>query len=251
MPLSDWTFPVNPRQEWRQMFTEAWRLERDFFYDRNMHGVDWPAMLKKYLPLVDRVTDRGELSDLIAEMVGELSALHTFVFGGDEREAPDQVKVGALGARLVRDSNAGGYRIEHLYRGDPDYPERGSPLTKPGVDAQEGDVLEMVNGTPVLSLRDIGEALRNQAHRQVLLRLKSPRAASSREVVVKPMTAREEADLRYDEWEYTRRQRVEQMGKGEIGYVHLRAMGATGYRPVGARLLPGIPAQGVDRGCAP
>ena len=225
VPLGDWTFAINPRHEWRQMFTEAWRLERDFFYDRNMHGVDWTAMLKKYLPLVDRVTDRGELSDLIAEMVGELSALHTFVFGGDAREAPDQIKVGALGARLVRDATAGGYRIEHLYRGDPDYPESVSPLTKPGVDAHEGDVLEMVNGMPVLSLGDIGEALRNQAHRQVLLRLKSPKAGGSREVVVKPMTAREETDLRYDEWEYTRRQRVEQLGKGEIGYVHLRAMG--------------------------
>lgn len=226
VPLGAWTFSVNPRQEWRQMFTEAWRLERDFFYDRNMHGVDWAAMLKKYLPLVDRVTDRGELSDLIAEMVGELSALHIFVFGGDEREAPDDIKVGALGARLVRDSTAGGYRIEHLYRGDPDYPERGSPLTKPGVEAQEGDVLEMINGMPVLSLGDIGDALRNQAHRQVLVRLKSPAAASSREVVVKPMTAQEEAGLRYDEWEYTRRQRVEELSKGEIGYVHLRAMGA-------------------------
>ncbi|MCX6925790.1 MAG: PDZ domain-containing protein, partial [Verrucomicrobia bacterium] len=225
VPLGDWTFAVNPRQEWRQMFTEAWRLERDFFYDRNMHGVDWAAMLKKYLPLVDRVTDRGELSDVISEMVGELSALHTFVFGGDEREATDDIKVGALGARLVRDSTAGGYQIQHLYRGDPDYPERGSPLTKPGVDAQEGDVLEMVNGTPVLSLGGIGEALRNQAHRQVLLRLKSANAASSRDVVVRPMTAQEEAGLRYDEWEYGRRQRVEELSKGEIGYVHLRAMG--------------------------
>ena len=226
VPLGAWTFSVNPRQEWRQMFTEAWRLERDFFYDRNMHGVDWAAMLKKYLPLVDRVTDRGELSDLIAEMVGELSALHIFVLGGDEREAPDDIKVGALGARLVRDSTAGGYRIEHLYRGDPDYPERESPLTKPGVEAQDGDVLEMINGMPVLSLSDIGDALRNQAHRQVLVRLKSPAAASSRDVVVNPMTAQEEAGLRYDEWEYTRRQRVEELSKGEIGYVHLRAMGA-------------------------
>jgi tricorn protease len=159
-------------------------------------------------------------------MVGELLALHIFVLGGDEREAPDDIKVGALGARLVRDSTAGGYRIEHLYRGDPDYPERESPLTKPGVEAQDGDVLEMINGMPVLSLSDIGDALRNQAHRQVLVRLKSPAAASSRDVVVNPMTAQEEAGLRYDEWEYTRRQRVEELSKGEIGYVHLRAMGA-------------------------
>jgi len=225
VPLQDWTMPVNPRQEWRQMFTEAWRLERDFFYDRNMHGVDWPAMLKKYSPLVERVTDRGELSDLISEMVGELSALHIFVFGGDEREAPDNIQIGALGARLARDSTAGGCRIEHIYQTDPDYPQRRSPLAKPGVDAQEGDVLERVNGIPVPSMRELGEAMRNQAHRQVLLRLRTPAADRARDVVVTPMTTQEEADLRYDEWEYTRRQRVDELGKGEIGYVHLRAMG--------------------------
>ncbi len=226
VPLGDWTFSVNPRQEWRQMFTEAWRLERDFFYDRNLHGLDWAAILKKDLPLVDRVTDRGELGDLIFEMVGELSALHTFVRGGDEREAPDDIRVGALGARLSRDPAAGGYRIEHVYRGDPDYPDRASPLAKPGVDAREGDVVEAVNGKPVLPLADVGEALRNQAHRQVLLSFKSPAAGKTREVIVRPLTAQEEANLRYDEWEYTRRQRVEELSKGDIGYVHLRAMGA-------------------------
>ena len=69
VPLKDWTFHLDPREEWRQMFTEAWRLERDYFYDRGMHGLDWPAIQAKYLPLVDRVTDRAELSDLLAQMV--------------------------------------------------------------------------------------------------------------------------------------------------------------------------------------
>jgi tricorn protease len=224
--LGDWKFPLNPRKEWRQMFTEAWRLERDFFYDRNMHGVDWPAMLKKNLPLVDRVTDREELSDLIAEMVGELSALHTFVRGGDAREAADRIRVGALGARLVRDQPAGGYRVAHIYLSDPDFPEQKSPLAKPGVDVHEGDVLEMINGESVLSKTDIGELLENQALREVLLRVKTPGGPASRDVVVKPMTAEEEADLRYDDWEFTRRMRVDDLGKGDIGYVHLRAMGA-------------------------
>jgi tricorn protease len=223
--LKDWTFPINPRQEWRQMFTEAWRLERDFFYDRNMHGVDWPAMLKKYAPLVERVTDRAELSDLISEVVGELSALHIFVFGGDEREASDSIQVAALGARLISDATAGGCRIEHIYQADPDYPERSSPLSKPGVEAHDGDIIEMVNGRAVLGMNEIGAQLRNQAHRQVLLRLKGPAAAGSREVVATPITAQQEADLRYDEWEYTRRQRVEELAKGDIGYIHLRAMG--------------------------
>src|ERR1051326_6358922 len=96
--LKNWMFPVNPRREWRQMFVEAWRLMRDYFYDRNMHGVDWSAMKTKYLPLVDRVTDRSELSDILSQMVGELSALHIFVYGGDIRRSPDAVSPGALGA---------------------------------------------------------------------------------------------------------------------------------------------------------
>ena len=80
--LKDWKFPITPRAEWRQLYTDAWRMERDYFYDKNMHGVDWDAMYTKYLPLVDRVTTREELSDLIGRFVGELSALHTSVRGG-------------------------------------------------------------------------------------------------------------------------------------------------------------------------
>jgi len=225
--LGEWTFPLKPRQEWRQMFVEAWRLERDFFYDRNMHGVDWPAILNRYLPAVDRVTDRGELSDLIAEMVGELSALHIFVVGGDYREAPDNIKVGSLGAHLVRDQAAGGYRVDHIYKSDPDYPERWSPLAKPGVDIKEGDIIEMINGVAALSASAPGELLRNQADRQVLLSVRTPAAAKSRDTIATASSAERENGLRYDEWEYTRRLRVEELGKGEIGYVHLRAMGSS------------------------
>ncbi|MGO8699764.1 MAG: S41 family peptidase [Limisphaerales bacterium] len=223
--LKDWSFPVEPRQEWRQMFVEAWRLERDFFYDRNMQGVDWPAILKRYLPTADRVTDRGELSDLIAEMVGELSALHIFVFGGDLREASEQIEIATLGASLLRDPVAGGYRVSHISQTDPDYPEDLSPLARPGVDVHEGDIIEMINGVAALSAPDPLELLRNQAGRQVLLRVRTPGAAASRETVVNPISVSRQMDLRYDEWEYQRRQKVEQWGKGDIGYLHLRAMG--------------------------
>jgi tricorn protease len=224
--LKGWTFIVEPRQEWRQMFVEAWRLERDFFYDRNMNGVDWPAILNRYLPDANRVTDRGELSDLISEMVGELSALHIFVVGGDYREGPDQIQIGALGARMVRDPAGGGYRVAHIYETDPDYPDRSSPLVRPGVNVLEGDVIEMINGVAALSVPNLAELLRNQAGRQVLLRVKTPAEPVSRDVVVSPITVGQEADLRYDEWEYTRRRQVEELGQGDIGYVHLRAMGS-------------------------
>ena len=103
LDLSGWSFPLDLREDWRQIFVDAWRLERDYFYDPGTHGVDWKAVLDKYLPLVDRVTTRAELSDLIGWMVGELSALHMFVRGGDLRQGPDDVKVATLGARLARD----------------------------------------------------------------------------------------------------------------------------------------------------
>ena len=85
--LAPWNFVVDPREEWRQMFAEAWRLERDHFYDRGMHGNDWPAIRRKYEPLLPRVTDREELNDLIGEMVSELGALHIFIRPGDVRKA--------------------------------------------------------------------------------------------------------------------------------------------------------------------
>jgi tricorn protease len=227
--LSDWALSVIPQQEWRQMFIEAWRLERDYFYDRNMHGVDWPAMRDKYLPLVDRVTTRGELSDLIAQMVSELSALHTYVAGGDMRSGADDVPPASLGAVLVRDEDAGGYRVEHVYRADPDEPGRLAPLARLGVDVAEGDVIETVNGMPTLSVPDVHALLRHRAGKQVRLRVRSRGDGEPRDVIVKPITAEQARDLRYHEWEYTRRLETEERSGGRIGYVHLRAMGGENF----------------------
>jgi tricorn protease len=171
--LSAWSLSVRPREEWRQMFAEAWRLERDYFYDRGMHGVDWPAVRKKYEPLVERVSNRSELSDLIAQMVSELSALHIFVRGGDTRKGQDDVAPSMLGARLARDEAAGGYRVEHIFKTDPDEPNLASPLARIDVQVKEGDVIESVNGVSTLSVADIGELLRRKTGQQVLLRVKS------------------------------------------------------------------------------
>jgi tricorn protease len=236
--LSHWTFAVDPREEWKQMFADAWRLERDYFYDRGMHGVDWPAMRKKYEPLVARVSDREELADLIAQMVSELSALHIFVAPGDVRKGPDDITPARLGASLVRDAKAGGYRIERIYRHDPDEPEHASPLARPGVHVKAGETIVAVDGSPTLTAADLGALLRGKAGRQVLLSIK-PVQGEPRKVVVKPLSPRAESDLRYHEWEYTRRLMVDEQGGGDIGYVHLRAMGgndfeswAKGFYPV-------------------
>lgn len=223
--LKDWTFFVIPSEEFREAFLDAWRLHRDYFYDRNMHGVNWTAMRDKYLELIGRVRDREELNDLIAGMVSELSALHTFVRGGDIRRGPDQIQIGALGAVLVRDKAAGGYVVRHIYQSDPDRPDKRAPLARPGVDVNEGDVLLSINGRGLLAATDPGELLRNQTGKQVLVRLRPKGKTETRDVVVKPISLQQEFDLRYHEWEFTRRKIVEQESAGRIGYVHLRAMG--------------------------
>ena len=222
--LSGWSFPMDVREDWRQIYLDAWRMERDYFYDPDMHGVDWEGVRDKYMPLVERVTTRDELSDVIGRVVGELSALHTAVRGGDLRTGDEDVPVASLGARLERDPARGGYRIDYIYKSDPDYPDEGSPLYDPEVDVHEGDVITHVNGVDVLSEWDIGALLRNQT-RPVRLAIKPASGGATKDVMVTPI--RNESGLRYSDWEYTRRLEVEEAGDGQIGYLHLRAMTGT------------------------
>ncbi|MBN1162998.1 MAG: PD40 domain-containing protein [Candidatus Krumholzibacteriota bacterium] len=229
VPLGGWSFSLKPRDEWRQMFGEAWRLERDYFYDKNMHGADYDAVLKRYLPYVDRITDREELNDLIAHMVGELSALHTFVWGGDRRSGEDDISQGRLGAELVRDDKNKGFRIEHIFEFDPDFPGRRPPLAEPGTNISEGDVITALNGIPLSGIADPAVLLKNQAGKQVLLTLISQESKEPFDAIVKPVTPGAESNLRYNEWEYRKRKEVEEKGRGEIGYVHLRAMGGEDF----------------------
>jgi tricorn protease len=232
LDLSGWKLSVNPRLEWAQMFDEAWRLERDYFYDPGMHGVDWQAMHDKYRPLVDRVGDRAELSDLVAQMVSELSALHIFVYGGDFRGGPDHIAPASLGASLVRDEAAGGWRVAAIPAFDPDRPDDRPPLAVPGHEVRVGEVITAIDGASTLDVADPSALLRGKAGQQVLLHVrgalpdrKKP-VAPERDVIVVPVDPGTAADERYTAWELTRRQRVETLGDGKIGYVHLRAMGA-------------------------
>jgi len=239
--LAGWAFEIDVRQDFRQIFVDAWRLERDWFYDPNMHGVDYKATLAKYLPLVDRITTRSELSDLIGWAVGELSALHTSVGGGDIRRGEDNIAVASLGARMFRDPARGGYRIDYIYRTDPEYPAERSPLADPDLNVKAGDVITAVNGVPALRSRDIGELLRNQVGKQVLLTLAS--AGQSRDIVVEPIGA--EQGLRYADWEYTRRLETEKKGENKIGYLHLRAMGGNDINTFYREFTPVFNKQGL------
>ena len=223
--LRGWSFSIDVKEDFKQLYIDAWRLERDYFYDTGMHGLDWEAVRNKYLPLVDRVTTRVELNDLIGMVVGELSALHVSVRGGDLRQGQDQVRVATLGARLERDEDAGGYRIAHIYQSDPDYPSELSPLADPDLDIKEGDTLVSINGRTTLSVIHPNALLRNQAGRQVLVDIKSGSTGQISPVIVVPTGS--ESGLRYSDWEYTRRLKVEEDSEGDIGYVHLRAMGGS------------------------
>lgn len=243
--LSGWKFAFNPREQWRQMFREAWRLERDYFYDTRMHGVDWPAMLEKYQPLSLRVTSRGELDDLLAQMVSELSALHTFVGGGEARKGKDEIEVASLGAALTRDDAAGGWRVARLYRAEPDLPSEAGPLLVPTVAVKEGDVVESINGVAALSVPDPGVLLRDQADRQVLLKVKDGKTRKSREVIAKPLSPSKAESLRYSDWERSRRLAVEEKGKSQIGYLHLRAMTASDYTTWAREFYPVFDRQGL------
>lgn len=220
--LSGWRFAITPKEDWKQIFTDAWRMERDYFYDKNMHGVDWDGMHAKYLPLVDRVTTRNELSDLIGRFVGELAALHTSVRGGDMRRDEKDITVASLGGEFSRDLENGGYRIDYIYKVDPDYPDGRSPLDDPYLDVRIGDVVTKVNGVPALSSVDMGALVRNQEGKQVRLQLK--RGTVLRDVIVTPIAS--SYNLRYSDWEYGKRLEVEEKGKDDIGYLHLRAMGS-------------------------
>lgn len=219
--VSDWSLRVDPATEWRQMFDDAWRMHREFSFDRAMRGQDWQAVRARYAPLLARVNDRSELDDLLAQMSSELGILHSQVRGGQLRGDPDAPQAAALGAQLEADAD--GVRIARIYRTDPELPSERAPLQQPGVDAREGDRLLAINGQPVRTPGEVADRLRQQAGQQVLLTLRRGTAPEHRTVVV-PVRMDRDAALRYGDWVERGRARVEQAGQGRIGYLHLRAM---------------------------
>jgi tricorn protease len=222
--IDDWAVSSNPRMEWKQMFNDAWRMHRDFLYDANMRGIDWNAARARYAPLVERVTDRAELDDVLGMMVGEVGALHSQIRPGDVRRAALEGTPASLGAVLSRVTD--GYRVDHVYRSEPELPSESGPLAAPDVNVKEGDIITAVNGKSVLEARDIADLLLDTAGKQVLLHVKRPGAkdAKARAVIVTPATMATHASLRYADWEQGRAQQVDTASKGRIGYLHLRAM---------------------------
>ena len=148
-----------------------------------MHKVNWVSVRDQYAPLVSRLTDRYELDDLLAQMVGELSTLHTFVVGGDKRRSDDMIQTGFLGASFTKTIK--GLRIDHIYKSDPDYPDFSSPLNKPEFSIKEGDIITAVNNVSLKEVNDIAELLENKVDVPVKLTLLN-KNGKRYEQVVKP-----------------------------------------------------------------
>ncbi|MEC8557112.1 MAG: S41 family peptidase [Planctomycetota bacterium] len=236
---------VRPADEWRQIFVDAWRLHRDYFYDPKMHAVDWTEVRARHETLLPRITSREELDDLIAMMVGELSAMHTNIYAGDEREGTEGANLGYLGARLSRDQKAGGYRVEHIYRNDPDYPNQLSPLAQPGIDFQVGDIITSMNGIPTLSVENLNSMLLNKANRQVWIQRKRDGEPDTKSYIVRPLSHTDFRSLKLSEWEYTRRLETEEKSEGRIGYFHMRAMGSGNFAEFVKGFYPAFNRQGL------
>ncbi|MFN2459420.1 MAG: S41 family peptidase [Candidatus Velthaea sp.] len=216
--------PVDPRTEWRQMYAEAWRLQREQFWDEDMSGVDWDAVFRRYERLLPRIRTRVELSDLIWEMQGELGTSHAYEWGGDFR-VPPQYKRGFLGADYEWDAAAGGYRITRIYRGDSWDRDMDSPLAEPGLDVEPGDVIAAIGGRAVTQILAPDALLVNQAARDVSVTI--VRGADRRRVLVR--TLRDERLLRYRAWVEENRRIVHERTGGKVGYVHIPDMGPWGF----------------------
>jgi len=216
---------VDPPSEWRQMYLEAWRLQRDHFWVEDMSGVDWVEVRDRYLPLVDKVASRGEFSDLMWEMQGELGTSHAYELGGDHRQPPPYA-LGFLGADFALDG-AGRWRVDHLVDGSAGDPDHDSPLRAPGVHVDEGDTILAVGGQPVTPDRPPQALLVHQAGLTVELTVGDGRGRRPRKVLVR--TLRDERPARYREWVGRNRERVHAATDGRVGYLHIPDMGAHGY----------------------
>lgn len=218
--------PVTPDYEWRQIFKEAWRLQRDHFWVEDMSKVDWLTVYNRYWPLVDRVGTREELSDLLWEMAGELGTSHAYVIGGDIKKSPSYT-VGLLGADFAYDKAKGGFRIDHIVQGDIWKPGHSSPLAQPGLNIHPGDILLEVAGQQLSETLTPQAALVNYAGQEV--RLKIAAKSGKKKRVISVHTLHSEKMARYREWVDANREYVHTKTKGKIGYVHVPNMGPWGF----------------------
>lgn len=217
-----------PRQEWNQIYTDAWRIFRDYFYVSNMHGVDWNAVKAQYGALVPYVASRFDLDYILNEVVSEANAGHAYVDWGDIKRVK-RVETGLLGAQLVADNATGRYRIAKIYQGENWNPERRSPLTEQGVNVKEGDYLISINGKDITTKVNPYEYLENLANVNVEIAVSATGNLSGvRTSTVKPIES--ELELMHLDWVNERRAMVDKLSGGRIGYVYLPNTAIEGNR---------------------
>ena len=234
---------VDPPAEWKEMFNEVWRQERDYFFEPSMNGVDWQKVKDKYAQLLPYAADRYSLTYIMAEMIGELSNSHTYVGGGDFPEI-HAVNVGLLGADYEVDTASGMYRLRKIFSGENWDARARSPLTEPGVNVKEGDYLVAINGRALRAPQTPDELLTNTANEVVTLTVNSkPTADGARKVVVKPIG--DEFNLRELNMIETNRKKVDAASGGRIGYVYIPDMGAPGLNEFVKQYFPQIRKEGI------
>ena len=225
LDLSGVQMPVNPADEWQQIFDEAWRLHRDYLYVENYHGLDWQNIYDLYAPWVDHVRHRDDLNYVLALMVGELSLGHTYVGGGD-LPGTDSPGTGLLGADLEADSER--YRIARIYDGEAWNPNLNAPLRAPGINVEVGDYLLAVEGRSLTTDMNPYAPFEGTAGRPVTLLVNdTPTRDGAREVLVEPVGS--EAGLRTRAWIESNRRYVEEQSDGQLGYVYVPNTAQAGY----------------------
>ena len=216
---------LDRREEWTQIFDEAWRYERDFFYDPGLHGADWDEVRDRYRPLVEHVRHRADLTYVLDQLNGELGVGHSFVGGGDYPETADG-EVGLLGADLVIDDGA--WRIDRIYTLESWNPGLSAPLAEPGLRAEEGHWLVGVNGVELTDEDDPYRLLDGTAGRQTVLHLNDrPTMDDAWTVTVEPI--RSEPALRRRAWVEDNRRRVDELSDGRLAYVWVPNTGGPGF----------------------
>jgi tricorn protease len=221
---------LDPRTEWKQIFSDAWRLERDFFYEPTMHHVDWPKMREHYGAMIDDAASKEDVNWIISEMISELNIGHAYLTGPGDVEDQPTVGVGLLGADYTLDASgkAPAYKISKIHRGGPWDSDAVGPLSQPGVNVKEGEYLLAVNGVPVDTSKDPWASFVGTVGKITSLTVSSSPAldGKEREVLVKPVGS--EVNLRYRGWIEAKRAYVEEKSGGRIGYIYVPNTGVDG-----------------------
>jgi tricorn protease len=235
LDLEGMTLRIDPKVEWAQVFHDTWLVMRDWFYDPDLHGVDWDAMYERYQPLVGHLAHRADLDYLQAELIAEMNVGHAYVNSSPEMPRPERVDIALLGAEFQADGDY--YRITNIFRGENWHEALRSPLTEPGIQVSEGQYLIAIDGEEVTTGSNPYSFLVGKADRTIQITVNDrPRANGARTYEVRPI--RSELGLRYEEWVADNARLVDELSGGRIGYIHLPNTAVPGHRQLFEGLQP-------------